>query len=826
MTKQLLLTLVLLQSFIGLSQVIYSDQFNEGVNNFTSDSSLLSSINNNDLQIVGDGTASAWQNISYSFHNSGSSINVNAASSPKLYIKIKAQNNPQIRLDLIDTNGYVTSLTPSVITPNANYQILEIDYSDKLVDGGYGSSCTSSPCPVDASQLSGMVLFINPGNGEYNGTITIDWLSFGEPLEHIIDYDIRYNQVGYFVGKDKIINIAAPSIFSSKNYTILNANEDIMLSGTTTSPFFWADSDEYIATIDVTSIDTPGTYTFQTDELDISFHVGTQVYESISEASLKYFYYNRASTSIPATYGGQYARAMGHEDTQVYVHSSAASPSRPTGTLISSAKGWYDAGDYNKYVVNSGISTYTLLAAFEHYEAYFTSKAINIPETGGGLPDILDEIKWNLDWLLTMQEPAGGGVYHKLTGLNFSGIVMPEDYTLDRYVVQKSTAATLNFAAVMAMASRIYSNFETEVPGYSAQLLNAAQNAYTWAESNPNVLFENPSDVTTGQYGSTDNTDEFQWAAVELFITTADVQYKNDINVSAIGNGYPTWQYTDPLALISILFHETVLAPDIDTDTARSTLISYANALKTKVESSVMNITMGQASWDYSWGSNGVAANQILILIRGYEATNEQSYLDAAYTAMDYLLGRNGTGYCYVTGFGEQSALNPHHRISEADAVTAPIPGMLAGGPHTGQQDASNCTNTYPSNSNAASYMDNWCSYTSNEVAINWNAPLAYTLNALNYYQNEIDNTLNVTDFNIERENIRVYPNPTNTGLLRFNTQETVTAISVYDINGKQIFISTTIQNNTINLSTMQHGLYFINFYTPKGVIHKKIIKN
>ena len=826
MKKQLLLTFVLLQSLIGVSQVIYSDQFNEGINNCSSSSSLSSSINNDNLQIVGDGTANDWASLGYSFHNSGSSTIINAASNPKLYIKIKAENNPQVRIDLKDTNGYVTSLTPSAITTNANYQIIEIDYNAKLEDGGYGSSCASAPCVVDASQLSGIVLYFNPGTGQYNGTVAIEWLSIGEPLEQITDYDVRYNQLGYFVGRNKIINIASLNNFSPKNFTILNDNNVIVLSGVTNTPDYWDDSGEYIAKVDLTSMDTPGTYTFQTDEIEVLFNIGVDIYESISEASLKYFYYNRASTSISSTYGGEYARNIGHEDTQIYVHSSAASPTRPTGTIISSPKGWYDAGDYNKYIVNSGVSTYTLLAAFEHYESYYTSKAFNIPETGNNLPDILDEIKWNLDWMLTMQEPSDGGVYHKLTTLNFSGTQMPEDSNSDRYVVQKSTAATLNFAAVMAMASRIYSNFDTEIPGYSATLLNAAQEAYTWAIANPNIMFSNPDDVSTGEYGDYDISDEFQWAAVELFITTSDVQYKNDINVSTIGNGYPSWQYADPSALISIMFHEALLSPDIDTNTASNLLLSFADDLKTTVESSVMNTTMGHYNWDYTWGSNSTAANQVLILIRGYEITNDQSYLDAAYTAMDYLLGRNGTGYCYVTGFGEKSTSDPHHRISEADGIINPIPGMLAGGPHTGQQDASGCSEAYPSNFNAASYLDNSCSYASNEVAINWNAPLAYTLNALQYYQNKNDNTLSTTGFNNQKETIRMYPNPTNNGIISFSTNEAVNYIKVFDLNGKQIITINAITNNTIDLGNIKQGLYFINFYTSEGVFYKKLIKN
>lgn len=629
--------------------------------------------------------------------------------------------------------------------------------------------------------------------------------------------EIRYNQLGYFNDRDKIISITSKNNFSPQSYTILDSNNNSVLNGTSQSINYWSDSQDYVSKVDISSINTAGVYKFQTGGLEISFNIGSDIYESISDASLKYFYFNRASTSISSTYGGAYARAMGHPDTNVYVHSSAASASRPTNTVISSPKGWYDAGDYNKYIVNSGISTYTLLAAYEHYENYYQSKTINIPETGGNLPDLLDEVKWNLDWMLTMQEPSDGGVYHKLTGLNFSGRIMPQNYNADRYVVGKSTSAALNFAAVTAIASRIYANYETELPGYSTTLLNAAEAAYAWAESNPNNYFSNPSGVRTGEYGDSNVTDEFQWAATELFITTGSASYSNDINVSEIGNGTPSWQYTDPLALISMLYHDS-LFPSGDINQARNSFLSTADALKNQVVNSAMNITMGTSN-DYVWGSNGVASNQVILLIRAYEITNDASYLDSAYVAMDYLLGRNGTGFCYVSGFGDNSPMNPHHRISDADGINAPIPGMLAGGPNPGRQDG--CSG-YINTSNAGSYLDGWCSYASNEVTINWNAPLAYALNALNFYQN--GSTLSATDFNTSKTILTVYPNPTN-GKFDIKSVKEIESVIVYDAVGKIIHTTTSTQ---IDLPNTQNGLYFlkINIEGNKTYVKKLLFKN
>ncbi len=627
--------------------------------------------------------------------------------------------------------------------------------------------------------------------------------------------EIRYNQLGYFNDRDKIISITSKNSFSPQAFTVLDASDNVVLSGTSETVNYWSDSQEYVSKADISSINTAGAYKFQANGLEVLFNIGTDIYQSISDASLKYYYYNRASTSISATYGGIYARSMGHPDTNVRVHSSAASSARPTNTIISSPKGWYDAGDYNKYIVNSGISTYTLLAAYEHYETYYQAKTINIPETGGDLPDLLDEIKWNLDWMLTMQEPLDGGVYHKLTGLNFSGRIMPNNYNATRYVIKKSTAAALNFAAVMAMASRVYSNYETELPGYSTALINAAEAAYAWAESNPNVYFTNPAGVNTGQYGDTNVTDEFQWAAVELFITTGNTNYSNDINLLSIGNGTPSWQYTDPLALISMLYHDSAFSSS-DINTAKNIFLSTADALKNQVDNSAMNITMGTSN-DYVWGSNGVASNQVILLIRAYEITNDSSYLDSAYVAMDYLLGRNGTGYCYVSGFGDISPVNPHHRISDSDGVTAPIPGMLCGGPNPGRQDG--CSG-YINTSKAGSYVDSWCSYASNEVTINWNAPLAYGLNALNFYQNGA--SLSVNDFDLSDTTLTVYPNPTQ-GEFDLKSTRKIESVTVYNAIGKIVHTTTS---SHIKLPNIQDGLYFLRVNTEDNRTYvKKLLK-
>jgi endoglucanase len=828
--KKILLLLSLCYLNSSHSQIIYSDNFDQGVNNTSYPTSYTTSLVNNNLVITGNGTAGQYAALSYDTHNNGTLINVNVSGNNKLYIKAKGTNSPSLRLDLQDALGFSTNQNTSAISLTNAYNIYEINYTGKFLDGGFGGPCASgTTCSVNPNSIKRLVLFINAAVGGYNGTIDIDWISFGQPLEAIPPtFNILYNQVGYFVGKDKIVNISSNASFTGIAYEVKDTANNIVLSGTTAASALWSDAQQNVASIDLSSINTPGTYTVTTNTNQITFTVANNTYEDLANKAFKYYYYNRASTEITATHGGAWARTTGIPDTAILVHSTAASSNRPTGTVISSPKGWYDAGDYNKYIVNSGISTYTLLAAFEQYKSYYQSKNFNIPESTNTLPDILDEVSWNLDWMLTMQDKVSGGgdggVYHKLTELNFSGIVMPSAYNSTRYVVSKSTAAALNFAAVTAAASRIYAAYPTQKPGYSAALLAASKEAYAWAKNNPTVYYSQPDDseIKTGVYGDNNVTDEFQWAAIELFITTDEAQYKNDININILNGSVPSWPNTGTLGLISILHNTTALGTKIDVPSFNAKLITRANQIRNTVNSSAMKISMNTS--DYVWGSNSSTANQIMLLINAYELTNDISYLKAAYTATDYLLGRNGVGKCFITGFGSNPVLTPHHRISEADNVALPVPGMLAGGPHANASNYETCS--YIGSSNATEYSDTWCSYATNEVTINWNAPLVYIINALQHYQNQ--SILSVNDNLKTSNNLKVYPNPTSSELNIERNPEFIGNLNsiFYDTQGREVYRK-TLQNNEskININNLSDGIYFVRVDSEGYTAKIKIIK-
>jgi endoglucanase len=510
------------------------------------------------------------------------------------------------------------------------------------------------------------------------------------------------------------------------------ATNTVVMTGELSAVQRWPVSNTSVKLADFSAVTAEGDYVLRVDGIanDATVNISADAYLDVHDAVLKAYYYNRASIELEGTYAGQWARPMGHPDTSVQVHASAADANRPEGFTFSSPKGWYDAGDYNKYIVNSGISTYTLMAAYEHNEAFYADRDVGIPESGNDIPDILEEIKWNLDWMATMQDPNDGGVYHKLTTLGFSGTVMPHEATAQRYVVMKGTSATLNFAAVMASASRIYGEFP-EFAADAATFRTAAINAWAWAQANPQVAYQQPSDVNTGEYGDGFFDDERLWAAAELFLLTEETQYLDSFKAmtASAGPGVPAWPATATLGYISMLRSGAELLSQEDYASIRAPFMALADRIITETNESAYGVAMVDS--DFVWGSNSVSLNKAMILMNAYELTGTQVYEDAAVSLVDYVLGRNPTDYSFVGGFGVKTPVDPHHRPSFSDGIDAPVPGFVSGGPQPGQQD--NCN--YPSPLPALSFLDDWCSYSTNEVTINWNAPMVYSLSALHANQ-------------------------------------------------------------------------------------------
>ena len=569
---------------------------------------------------------------------------------------------------------------------------------------------------------------------------TIYSLLFGAlfTVPTVCQAQIRLNQVGMYPKQEKIAVIegTAKSVTIKDAATGRKASVKPRVLRTATSP--WSGKKRTI--IDFSSLTQPGSYTISSGKETASFTIKDDALRDVTAATLKAFYLIRSGVAIESKYAGAYARPVGHPDTQVLIHPSAASLGRPAGSVISSPYGWYDAGDYNKYIVNSAFSIGVMLCSYDQNHSYYQTLNVNIPESTNQTADLLDEMMFNLRWMLTMQDPYDGGVYHKLTTPNFEGFVMPADCKQQRYVVQKSTAATLDFAAVMAQAARIFKG-NKDYPTFADQAARAAMAAYGWAERNPRVLYQqrrltDPA-VSTGEYGDFNLTDEWYWAATELYLLTGDQQFADVITKNQPRRfSAPTWGNVAALGTYELLTQDKSLPSPLG-EGLGVRLLSYCDSLVATTPKSSFQTPNGNSPRDFGWGCLAEAfGTNGLTLCYAYRLTGDKKYLTAALENAEYILGRNATGYCYITGFGTKSPMHPHHRISEADGIEAPFPGLVAGGPNPGQQDIAE-VKTYPSKQPDESYTDVMQSYASNEIAINWNASILALLGWIEAEQHE-----------------------------------------------------------------------------------------
>ena len=528
-------------------------------------------------------------------------------------------------------------------------------------------------------------------------------------------------QNGYVSNLNKIAVVRVPA----DSFYIITSDNQKVFRGKLSEVKYWTYSGDWVQLADFSALTLPGDYTIVIPGSDKKrkFRIADDPYGDLANAAVKALYYNRCSYAVLPEYGGVFARAAGHSDKVVYVHSSAASASRPEGTVISSPGGWYDAGDYNKYIVNSGITTYTMLLSYELFPSYWINRDLNIPESGNGIPDILDETLYNLRWMLTMQD-TDGGVYHKLTTKSFEPFIMPSEAHEKRYVIQKSTAATLDFAATMAHASRLLSEFSGKLPGLSDSCKRAALTAWEWCRKNPAVLYKQPSDISTGAYGDQVIRDEWFWAGAEIAILSGSA-YPDSL-VSKLSFRTPTWDSVATLGLITTLINPKSVSP-VQYAACQKVFFNFVDKLVAKAANSAWPVSLDH----FAWGSNSDVANQGLLKIIAYSLRKKPEYLQSAVNDMNYLTGINATGYCFVTGFGEKSPLHIHHRVSGSDRIIDPVPGFLVGGPNT--VVLTDCPEIKRDLMPASSYADELCSYSTNEIAINWNAPLVFLSGAISY---------------------------------------------------------------------------------------------
>jgi len=354
-----------------------------------------------------------------------------------------------------------------------------------------------------------------------------------------VSEQIIVDQIGYRTTADKWFMIADPRTGQNSSITY-NAGTSVILrrsdntNAMTITLSLFNSGVEYAPAGDVvwqgnfSSFTTPGTYRIYdptNDRQSYDFDIGDDIYNRILKATVKSYYYQRCGTAITSTYGGTWTHAACHTTTQQAAHlwdgSDLGQPRTITG-------GWHDAGDYRKYVTFTSDTLWDLMHAAEWYSTRFDD-ALGIPESGNGVPDFLDEVKYELDWLLKMQRADGAlfsGAFVTTNGSN-PGQGDPSTENTVYWYANVSTAATGTGAMAFALGSRLLGAYGT-YSSYAVTLRTAAENAWAFLQANPTNLQYNHTGFTNAN-ANRDAAEDLRLrvaAAAELYHLTGNTTYR------------------------------------------------------------------------------------------------------------------------------------------------------------------------------------------------------------------------------------------------------------------------------------------------------------
>ncbi len=573
---------------------------------------------------------------------------------------------------------------------------------------------------------------------------------------------IRVDQVGYETGGAKIGIVATDGTRPPLPWRLIDAAGREVARGET-QPFGpEASSGETVQRIDFSAWRATGTgYRLAVgDARSQPFAIADRPFRQLATDAMGFFYQQRSGVPILARHVQRrdLARAAGHAKEVVPCFSGTDQRGvRWPGCdyRLDVTGGWYDAGDHGKYVVNGGISAWTLLDLHERLAALgdagaFADGRLAIPENRNGRDDLLDEARVEVEFLLAMQIPdgkrlsvamrtdtggpagdfrmidAGGMAHTKVADEAWTGLPMaPAADPMRRFLYPPSTAATLNLVAVAAQAARVW---RTVDPAFAARALAAARRGWQAAERNPAI--PTSSDFAgSGGYGDKRIADERFWAAAQLFVTTGDTALLPVLQESPIqdrGGIDFNWGSTDLPGLLTLATVPNALPP-ATLAAVRRRLEMLADAVLAERERSGYRLPMAGARYD--WGSNSTMLNRAMLLGVAWQITRKPAYRAAVVDVADYLLGRNALDRSFVTGFGTRTTHQPHHRFwaKPADArYPAPPPGVVSGGPNSTAMTDDIAAPMKGRCVGQTCWVDDWRAFTMNEVAINWNAPLVW----------------------------------------------------------------------------------------------------
>ena len=520
---------------------------------------------------------------------------------------------------------------------------------------------------------------------------------------------IRLNTLGYLPAHDKKATVAAAV---AEFRVVRDADGAAAFRGRAAGPVHDADTKEDVYLADFSALRAPGVYHLEADGAgrSPSFRIAPDVYNDAYRTMMQGMYLWRCGMAVKATHNGvTYSHEACHLDDAYLDYVGGGH------TRAASGGGWHDAGDYNKYTINGAFAAGVLLLAWEQNQARLRAVRLPQPNTAPGTPDLLSEVRWETDWLLTMQA-ADGSVYHKVSTVYFGPAGPPETEKTPRFFVPWGSPATAAFVAVCAQAARVLRPYDA---AYADRCLAAARRSYLFLQANPADHAPDQAAFHTGGYGTRD-ADGRLWAAAEMWEATGDRAALADFEARARAlpdaRKIPAdWGWGDMgnLGMLTYLFSSRPGRDPALVGSLRAAVLATADGIvRTDAASGY-----GRPLAAYYWGGNGGVALTGAVLQAANRLSPRPAYAEAALDAVSHLFGRNVYGRSFITGLGADPPQHPHDRRSglSADSPAPGVPtwpGYLVGGAWPGPRD----------------WVDAAGRFQVNEIAINWNAALIYTL--------------------------------------------------------------------------------------------------
>lgn len=510
---------------------------------------------------------------------------------------------------------------------------------------------------------------------------------------------IFVNQVGYLPAEKKFA-VCEVTDESVSAFFVRDAGNFVVFQGEITNICEDEMAGGKYALIDFSALKQTGVFSVHYgNSQSYPFFIKKNVYNDVFKSTLEYFTLSRCGQEVSHPVFGHPACHTGPAD--IY----------GTDQKKEVNGGWHDAGDYGRYIVAGAKTVMDLLFAYE--------------KSGSKVFDILDEVRFELEWMLKMQR-EDGAVYHKVSGYRFCPFIMPQDEKGQMVLAPVSTTATADFAGCLAYASRFYKSDRK----FTRTLLDAAIKAQDYIYKNKDEFYMNPPEISTGNYSDNTIEDEKYFALCSLYSATAEISYLEDAirlrrstKPDIFFNGFG-WRSFGGYGN-EVLFRSKGKAfRNIPKDFLKTITNDTIKLAEHLLEVSDRNIFACPLEKVF-WGSNGAVMDCAHVFQLAYNFTKKKEYLDAFKRQIHYILGVNPMNVCYVTGFGTNTVKHPHHRPSGFLKKT--MPGMLSGGPGSSLADEV-ARKELQGQAPLKCFVDKTPSYSTNEVAIYWNSPLCLAL--------------------------------------------------------------------------------------------------